>query len=859
MSTGLRFKCSVILLVFMSILTDSIRGATQCGWIFRNNLITPSLSIFDSSYNLTVIPVIFGQAWCLPVNNHSLTVNLGSVTNVTKLAVQGQERTENYVTAYEVDYSIDGQVFKNIRNGLRPQCSAREFFGPFPGKSTGSDIAESNISRPFLAQYVRFRPQESVGNLCTRIDIYGCQSGKKERLLMFYMGNLCTRVDIYGCQSDNGFTSWTQWSACFSTSSTSTNCGRTRRRNCEKPLEGCKGNRNETQECLTQQCPVVCGELGIVDDNRAINNSAFQASTFKPGFEPFKARLNGLGGETRVTEIATQGLENGTNSSWVTRFFIDFRRSDNSLWQDYTINGSVRIFEGNVNAMIVRRHTLERRSSFRYIRFYPLEWNNHICMRVSVTGCRDTPLDAPPIIARSDDDDDDYWILLWVVLGLLLLLLLLGLLYLCCRYCPCCACCPCGKQRKKKSKDDMRTVLTTDETDAPPKSNVRYATEGTQTDTARQTGSSQSISLNIDEGERGGTFKHDAYGARYNEGMQRHEDETRIAGSSAFRDQSTDSRRNVITSKSRDIVDGSQRTEIAHEESSGRSDSKIMTSSQYEREKFQSSERGREGGERYEDRYDVSITPGAHRHPVADLETSQKTHDGTWRVETLDEVNGRMSSERRYRDEAELDYQGISYRGHGYRGHGYRSHGAERSMNIRESSDARRGGIVVRLAAGDDYNGMLSTAETDTSTAAEYTVHLHDYPPAAVARLQANETQSLQERYFEEETLRAGSRSRHARAESSGEEVEVENWKLTSIRGEAFKGDIYGDSSSEHGSLHTFHLEAPPSFHLEGPPLSPSSSDITSISQYGGSSIGDQYTEERRKKESYKMFDYSRD
>ena len=197
-------------------------------------------------------------------------------------------------------------------------------------------------------------------------------------------------------------------------------------------------------------------------------------------------------------------------------------------------------------------------------------------------------------------------------------------------------------------------------------------------------------------------------------------------------------------------------------------------------------------------------------------------------------------------------------------------------MNIRESSDARRGGIVVRLAAGDDYNGMLSTAETDTSAAAEYTVHLHDYPPTAVARLQANETQSLQERYFEEETSRAGSRSRHtraeasgeevevenwagsrhARAETSGEEVEVENWKLTSIRGEAFKGDIYGDSSSEHGSLHTFHLEAPPTFHLEGPPLSPSSSDITSISQYGGSSVGDQYTEERRKKESYKVTVY---
>ena len=45
--------------------------------------------------------------------------------------------------------------------------------------SNGSDIEESNITIPLLAQYVRFRPQESVGELCTRIDIYGCQSGKR--------------------------------------------------------------------------------------------------------------------------------------------------------------------------------------------------------------------------------------------------------------------------------------------------------------------------------------------------------------------------------------------------------------------------------------------------------------------------------------------------------------------------------------------------------------------------------------------------------------------------------------------------------------------------------------------------------
>ena len=43
------------------------------------------------------------------------------MTNVTKLAVQGEEKTSNYVTAYEVDYSQNGVNFINIKNGLKPK------------------------------------------------------------------------------------------------------------------------------------------------------------------------------------------------------------------------------------------------------------------------------------------------------------------------------------------------------------------------------------------------------------------------------------------------------------------------------------------------------------------------------------------------------------------------------------------------------------------------------------------------------------------------------------------------------------------------------------------------------------------
>lgn len=64
-------------------------GITECGWIFRNNIITPSLSLFDASYNLTSLPIINAkQAWCIPVKNHSLTVNLGIPLHLQSLSIK---------------------------------------------------------------------------------------------------------------------------------------------------------------------------------------------------------------------------------------------------------------------------------------------------------------------------------------------------------------------------------------------------------------------------------------------------------------------------------------------------------------------------------------------------------------------------------------------------------------------------------------------------------------------------------------------------------------------------------------------------------------------------------------------------
>ncbi|XP_028414466.1 coadhesin-like [Dendronephthya gigantea] len=833
-----------LFLLFISI--DLSQGVTKCGWIFRNNLVNPSLSLFKASYNLTAIPIINATtAWCIPVKNHSLTVNLGSVTNITRLAVQGEEGTENYVTSYEVDHSKDGIVFSNIKNGLKPQCSAKEFFGAFPGLSSGSDVAETNLSISFRAQYVRFRPQESVGALCTRID-------------------------IYGCQSDDGFTNWSQWGSCFSTPQTPTSCSRSRTRTCENRSEGCKGTRNETEACRRNLCTRECGELGIIDENRSINDTAFLASTYKPGFEAYRARLNGLsawcasvndqnqyleidfGGETQVKEIKTQGLERGNKSAWVKEFFLDFRRSDGSLWEDYRENNSVRIYDGNKNGSMVKTYILADPPSARFIRFYPLDWHEEICLRVSASGCRVSPIFGGPVAADKEEEvDEAFWIILWILLGLLLLLLLLGLLYLCCRYCPCCACCgccPCVKKRKKKTDGAMMTELTGDEIDAPPRPRVQYATGATQTDggLAQPETETQTVAIHLD-GENGradagpgavyfsrrdGT---DISEARTNEGMQSWDDQTRIATTSGL---SSSRREEMMSSESRDRVDGARAAGRVRDTSRERVEEQRTASSRYEREEYRSSATTSGRGE-YLGRYDVEVsqTPLAPP-PVVQLEVTPDMTDGTWRVETLDQVNQRLAHDRRQHGLSELEYQGVSYRG-------VNDRNRSKSVDVLDTSDIRSGGIVVRLDGLDRRGGVTTSSNSaDYRDSAEYTVHLRDCAPEGLARLEATEVDSrtARDRYHDQDTYRARHRAR--------QEPEVETWKVKSIRGQAFQGTINVDTSRGHVTGQPFHYQAP---------LSPSSSDISSISQYDGSSVSEQYNQKESKKQFYKMFEYSRD
>lgn len=381
----------------------------------------------------------------------------------------------------------------------------------------------------------------------------------------------------------------------------------------------------------------------------------------------------------------------------------------------------------------------------------------------------------------------------------------------------------------------MMTELTSDDIDAPPAPKVQYATGMTQTEGALASPETetQTVVIQLDgENGRAGTgagavyFSQrdggDASGARYNEGMSTRDDQTRIASTSGL------SSAHIRSSESRDHVDAGKAAVMARDKSRERIEEQRTTSSQYKREEYRSSI---EGG-KYVGRYDVTVgqTPLAPP-PVIELEVSPDQTNGSWRVETLDKVNQRLAYDGRRRGASELEYQGVSYRG-------MHDRDRSRSVDALGTGDVRDSGIVVRLDASDGAksNNVINSRET-----AEYTVHLRDCPPEALARLDATDVdaKTARERYYNQDTYRA-------RGHGGRSEPEVETWKVKSIRGQAFKGTINVDTSRGNVTGQPFHYQAP---------LSPTSSDISSISQYNGSSVSEQYDDRdsSRKEKFYKV------
>lgn len=112
------------------------------------------------------------------------------------------------------------------------------------------------------------------------------------------------------------------------------------------------------------------------------------------GWCPRKKTIQGqwleidVGHPTLVTGLVTKGKGDTDKNHWVTKYKVSYS-NDSILWTYYKDANRLepKEFGGNADKQMERTHYLNNPFLARYIRFYPLQWNEHIAMRAGVFGC----------------------------------------------------------------------------------------------------------------------------------------------------------------------------------------------------------------------------------------------------------------------------------------------------------------------------------------------------------------------------------------------------------------------------------------------------------------------------------------
>ncbi|KAL9970440.1 hypothetical protein ACROYT_G022816 [Oculina patagonica] len=148
---------------------------------------------------------------------------------------------------------------------------------------------------------------------------------------------------------------------------------------------------------------LVCGPVGVEDRN-TIPDARMTASTiYNTHYYPYYGRLNGnrgygawctktksdrtdylqvdMGAVHSVCAVETQG--EGFSSSWSTSYKVHFSR-DGVTWSVYKENNVEKVFPGNTDQHSIVKHSLSTDVKARFVRFYPVTYYSHPCLRVEI-------------------------------------------------------------------------------------------------------------------------------------------------------------------------------------------------------------------------------------------------------------------------------------------------------------------------------------------------------------------------------------------------------------------------------------------------------------------------------------------
>ncbi|XP_031562905.1 uncharacterized protein LOC116298543 [Actinia tenebrosa] len=141
----------------------------QCGKI-PDSKITAS-SEFNSGHRAANARLYFQSgkgrtgAWSAKSNNiHQwLQVDFGKVAKIQKVATQGRQEANQWVTSFYLSYSREGIFFEKTK--------------VYGANSDRNSVVVTSINPPIYARYVRIHPVAFYGHISLRAEFYGCTSG----------------------------------------------------------------------------------------------------------------------------------------------------------------------------------------------------------------------------------------------------------------------------------------------------------------------------------------------------------------------------------------------------------------------------------------------------------------------------------------------------------------------------------------------------------------------------------------------------------------------------------------------------------------------------------------------------------
>ena len=101
-----------------------------------------------------------------------IQADLGTVRRVEKVATQGRQDYDMWVTSYKFAYSVDGVTYTFV-----VECDGSERV--FTGNTDRDTVVENELETAVAARFVRIHPQTFYQHPALRWEVYGCDIGKK--------------------------------------------------------------------------------------------------------------------------------------------------------------------------------------------------------------------------------------------------------------------------------------------------------------------------------------------------------------------------------------------------------------------------------------------------------------------------------------------------------------------------------------------------------------------------------------------------------------------------------------------------------------------------------------------------------